>query len=156
VSGPNNPSIPATAASGSAAGSGSRQPAGATVQSITPDLMPWGTIAFMSVAAAVGAGSGATFALVGKVAPASKVGSVTGLVGAAGGLGGFIPPLVMGYIYGRTDSYGLGLALLVVVAAGTMIFTMTVVRSAVVPRAAEATGPTEPRHAMQPPGTVTL
>jgi NNP family nitrate/nitrite transporter-like MFS transporter len=115
--------------------------AGATMQSFTPDLRLWGTIAFMSMAAAVGAGSGATFALVGKVAPASKVGSVTGLVGAAGGLGGFIPPLVMGYVYGRTESYGLGLALLAVVAAATMVFTMTVVRSAALARAADASGP---------------
>jgi Nitrate/nitrite transporter len=114
--------------------------AGAIVQSFTADLRPLGTIAFLSMAAALGAGSGATFALVGKVAPASKVGSVTGLVGAAGGLGGFIPPLVMGYIYGRTGSYGWGLALLAMVAAGTMIFTMTVVRSAALGRAAAEAG----------------
>ena len=112
--------------------------AAAAVQSFTPDLRPWGTIAFLSMAAALGAGSGATFALVGKVAPGNKVGSVTGLVGAAGGLGGFVPPLVMGYIYGKTGSYGWGLALLALVAAGTMIFTMTVVRSAALARAREA------------------
>jgi MFS transporter, NNP family, nitrate/nitrite transporter len=123
---------------------------GATMQSFTPDLRPWGTIAFMCMAAAVGAGSGATFALVGKVAPASKVGSVTGLVGAAGGLGGFVPPLVMGYIHGRTDSYGLGLALLAVVAAATMVFTMTVVRSAAIGRAAEAGGPPTPQTPIIP------
>lgn len=28
--------------------------------------------------------------------PAERVGSVTGIVGAAGGLGGYFPPLVMG------------------------------------------------------------
>jgi NNP family nitrate/nitrite transporter-like MFS transporter len=112
--------------------------AGATLQSFTPALMPWGTIAFLSMAAALGAGSGATFALVGKVAPGNKVGSVTGLVGAAGGLGGFVPPLVMGYIYGKTGSYGWGLALLTMVAATTMVFTMTVVRSAALARAGEA------------------
>ena len=127
--------------------------AGATVQSFTPSLMPLGTIAFLSMAAALGAGSGATFALVGKVAPASKVGSVTGLVGAAGGLGGFIPPLVMGYIHGRLGSYGLGLALLAVVAASTLVFTMTVVRSAA-PRRNAATGrpptPNSPRPRAQP------
>lgn len=111
---------------------------GAIVQSFTPDLMPVGTIAFLSMAAALGAGSGATFALVGKVAPASKVGSVTGLVGAAGGLGGFIPPLIMGYLYGRLGSYGLGLALLAIVAAATMLFTTTVVRSAALRRAADS------------------
>ena len=80
--------------------------AGPAVQSFTPDLRAWGTIVFLSMAAALGAGSGATFALVGKVAPASKGGSVTGLVGAAGGLGGFLPPLVRGYIHGKTGPYG--------------------------------------------------
>jgi len=112
--------------------------AAATLQAFTPDLMPWGTVAFMGMAAAVGAGSGATFALVAQVAPANKVGSVTGLVGAAGGLGGFVPPLVMGYIHGRLGSYGLGLALLAVVAAATLVFTNTAVRSAGARRVAGA------------------
>jgi len=111
---------------------------GATVQSFTPALMPLGTIAFLSMAAALGAGSGATFALVAQVAPANKVGSVTGLVGAAGGLGGFVPPLVMGFIHGRLGSYGLGLALLAAVAASTMVFTMSVVRSAAIRRTSDA------------------
>ena len=102
---------------------------GASVQAFTPDLMPVGTIAFLSMAAALGAGSGATFALVARAAPAAMVGSVTGLVGAAGGLGGFVPPLVMGAIYDRQGTYGPGLALLAVVALGTLILTATVVRS---------------------------
>ena len=109
--------------------------AGAAVQSFTPDLMPLGTIAFLTMAGALGAGSGATFALVAKMAPASKVGSVTGLVGAAGGLGGFVPPLVMGFIHGRLGSYGLGLALLALVALGTLVLTTTVVRSNALRRA---------------------
>jgi len=96
------------------------------------------------MAGALGAGSGATFALVGKVAPANKVGSVTRLVGAAGGLGGFVPPLVMGSIYGRSGSYGLGLALLAGVAAATMVFTMTTVRSAAAHRAADSSRPPAP------------
>ena len=124
---------------------------GATMQAFTPSLMPWGTTAFLSMAAALGAGSGATFALVGKVAPATKVGSVTGLVGAAGGLGGFIPPLVMGYIYGRTGSYGWGLALLAMVAAATMAFTMTVVRSAALARDTEAGGLPNTPSRQRPP-----
>ncbi|WP_432870437.1 MFS transporter [Microbispora rosea] len=70
--------------------------AGAAVQAFTPGLAPVGTVAFLSMAAALGAGSGATFALVALLAPANKVGSVTGVVGAAGGLGGFVPPLLMG------------------------------------------------------------
>src|ERR1019366_8824086 len=36
--------------------------AGPAVQSFTPDLRAWGTIVFLSMAAALGAGSGATFA----------------------------------------------------------------------------------------------
>jgi MFS transporter, NNP family, nitrate/nitrite transporter len=104
--------------------------AGAAVQASTPALVPLGTIAFLAMAAALGAGSGATFALVAKAAPPNKVGSVTGVVGAAGGLGGFLPPLVMGYLYGRTSSYGLGLALLAAVAAGMLVLTLTVIRSA--------------------------
>jgi NNP family nitrate/nitrite transporter-like MFS transporter len=102
--------------------------AGAAVQAFTPALMPLGTIAFLSMAAALGAGSGAVFALVALLAPGNKVGSVTGVVGAAGGLGGFVPPLVMGTLYGAFDSYALGLAALAVVAAGSLAFTVTVVQ----------------------------
>ena len=75
-----------------------------------------------------GGGSGATFALIAKVTEPSRVGGVTGLVGAAGGLGGFAPPLVMGYVYGRTDSYAIGLWLLAVTAGLTLLLTLTVVR----------------------------
>jgi NNP family nitrate/nitrite transporter-like MFS transporter len=101
--------------------------AGATVQAFTPNLVPLGTIAFLSMAAALGAGSGATFALVALLAPPNQVGSVTGVVGAAGGLGGFLPPLVMGEIYSQYGSYGAGLALLAVVALSAVLLTATVV-----------------------------
>jgi NNP family nitrate/nitrite transporter-like MFS transporter len=97
---------------------------GAVVQAFTPPLVPLGTIAFLAMAAALGAGSGATFALVAAAAPANQVGSVTGLVGAAGGLGGFVPPLVMGAIYGNFGTYGLGLALLAVVALAALFLDL--------------------------------
>ncbi|MER5266435.1 MFS transporter [Actinosynnema sp. NPDC002837] len=105
--------------------------AGAVVQAFTPALAPLGTIAFLAMAAALGAGSGAVFALVALLAPADKVGSVTGVVGAAGGLGGFVPPLVMGALYGALSSYALGLAALAVVALASLLFTATAVRRAV-------------------------
>ncbi len=104
--------------------------AGAAVQAFTPSLAPLGTIAFLSMAGALGAGSGATFALVAQRAPANMVGSVTGVVGAAGGLGGFVPPLVMGAVYGQYHSYALGLAALAVVALGALALTITAVANA--------------------------
>jgi MFS transporter, NNP family, nitrate/nitrite transporter len=39
-----------------------------------------------------------------------------------------VPPLLMGYIYGRTDSYAIGLWLLSITAALTLVLTLTVVR----------------------------
>ena len=101
---------------------------GAGVAATHPLLEHVGTVAFLAMAAALGSGSGATFALIAKVTDPSRVGGVTGLVGAAGGLGGFVPPLIMGYVYGRTDSYAIGLWLLSVTAALTLILTVTVVR----------------------------
>jgi NNP family nitrate/nitrite transporter-like MFS transporter len=103
--------------------------AGAAVASTTPLLEPTGTVAFLAMAAALGSGSGATFALVASITDPLRVGGVTGLVGAAGGIGGFVPPLIMGYIYGRTESYGIGLILLSVTAALTLVLTLTVVRA---------------------------
>ena len=100
---------------------------GAAVQVFTPGLAPLGTIAFLSMAAALGAGSGATFALVALLAPQNQVGSVTGIVGAAGGLGGFVPPLIMGALYGQYGSYALGLAALAVVALAALALTVTAV-----------------------------
>lgn len=89
---------------------------GAVAQSRTPGLAPVGTVAFLAMAGALGTASGAVFALVAQQAPADRVGAVTGVVGAAGGLGGFVPPLVMGSIYGSHGSYAIGLIALGVVA----------------------------------------
>src|SRR6476619_1310918 len=101
---------------------------GAGVAATHPILEHVGTVAFLAMAAALGAGSGATFALIAKVTEPSRVGGVTGLVGAAGGLGGFVPPLVMGYVYGRTESYAIGLWMLCATAALALLLTVTVVR----------------------------
>lgn len=92
------------------------------------NLLPAGTVAFLGLAAALGAASGACFALVARVAPAEKVGGVTGIVGAAGGLGGFVPPLVMGAVYGATGSYHIGLLLLGLVALVAAAYTWLVMR----------------------------
>ncbi len=110
----------------------------AALVSPTPPLYIAGTIEFLVMAAALGAGSGATFALIAQATEPSRVGGVTGIVGAAGGLGGFVPPLIMGDVYGRTDSYAIGLWLLAGVAALALLLTLTAVRRTAA-RRAEAT-----------------
>ncbi|WP_243225964.1 MFS transporter [Microbacterium sp. CIAB417] len=77
---------------------------------------------FLGMASAMGLGMGAVFAWIGPSTPKDKVGAVSGVVAAAGGLGGYFPPLVMGATYNaETNSYWLGLWLLVLVGAGALV-----------------------------------
>jgi ABC-type branched-subunit amino acid transport system permease subunit len=68
----------------------------------------------------LGLGTGAVFKLVPEWFP-TEVGAVTGVVGAAGGLGGFFPPLVMGLVKSITGGYALGFVLLAVVAGAICV-----------------------------------
>lgn len=77
--------------------------------------MPTFTIGALSGAAMLGLGNGAVFKLVPQYFP-KETGTVTGLVGAFGGLGGFFPPLVMGVVKDGTGSYSLGFVFLSVFA----------------------------------------
>ena len=108
----------------------------ASVVAFQPPLLPVATIAFLGMAAALGSGTGAVFALVARMVPAERVGSVTGVVGAAGGLGGFFPPLVMGLVYGALGGYTVGFVLLAITALGAALFTATVVRHRAAPQQA--------------------
>lgn len=83
-----------------------------------PRLEGLGTVAFLLMAIGLGMGAGAVFALVAQVSDPSQVGSITGFVGAAGGLGGFVPPLLLGVLWIQTQHYRMGLLLL---AAATII-----------------------------------
>lgn len=86
-------------------------------------------IDFVLMAVCMGLGSGSVFSWVAQAAPPERVGSVTGIVGAAGGLGGFFPPLVMGATYdAATHSYTVGLGLLVAFAAAAALFTLFGIR----------------------------
>ena len=96
--------------------------AGAVATAFQPHIV-LATVAFLAMAAALGLGNGAIFALVSKRVPAGQVGSVTGVVGAAGGLGGFLPPIVMGLVYQATGDYAIGLMLLSDVALAGLVFT---------------------------------
>jgi NNP family nitrate/nitrite transporter-like MFS transporter len=69
------------------------------------------TVGALGMAAAIGLGNGAVFKLVPEYFPTS-VATVTGLVGAAGGLGGFFPPLALGLIRHATGSFTWGFVLL--------------------------------------------
>ena len=69
----------------------------------------------MLLAAFLGLGTGGVFAWV---------------VGAAGGLGGYFPPLVMGATYdAATHSYTIGLGLLCLVALIALVYTLVGVRA---------------------------
>ena len=68
------------------------------------------TICCLAMGVFLGLGTGGVFKLVPEWFP-TQVGAVTGVVGAAGGLGGFFPPLVMGIVKSHTGGYGLGFVL---------------------------------------------
>jgi MFS transporter, NNP family, nitrate/nitrite transporter len=71
------------------------------------------TIGALGAAAALGLGNGAVFKLVPQYFP-RETGTVTGLVGAFGGLGGFFPPLVLGVVKDSMGTYTLGFVLLAI------------------------------------------
>ncbi|HZG73490.1 MAG TPA: MFS transporter [Chondromyces sp.] len=68
-------------------------------------------ISCMAVALVLGAGNGAVFKMVPEVS-ADNIGSVTGIVGAFGGIGGFFPPIIIGFTKDLTGDYFLSFALL--------------------------------------------
>jgi NNP family nitrate/nitrite transporter-like MFS transporter len=81
--------------------------------------------AFVAMAFFLGIGTGGVFAWVARRAPADRVGGVTGIVGAAGGLGGFFPPLVMGATYDEANNdYTVGLSLLFMTAVVAFLFVL--------------------------------
>lgn len=107
--------------------------AGVAVLAWVVNLQPDGDVpaglTFVAMAAALGLGTGGVFAWVGVLAPPGKVGSISGVVSAAGGLGGYFPPLVMGATYdAATHSYSIGLLLLVVTALVALAYTVFALR----------------------------
>jgi MFS transporter, NNP family, nitrate/nitrite transporter len=93
-----------------------------------PPELPAGT-AFIVMALFLGLGTGGVFAWVAELAPAERVGSITGIVGACGGLGGFFPPLLMGATYNEGEhSYTIGLVLLTITAVAALLFTLFGIR----------------------------
>jgi NNP family nitrate/nitrite transporter-like MFS transporter len=86
--------------------------------------MPALTACCLTMAVFLGLGTGAVFKLVPQSFP-DRVGAITGVVGAAGGLGGFFPPLVMGIVKSATGGYALGFVLL----SGVAVTCLAVLRN---------------------------
>ncbi|MCZ4581002.1 MFS transporter [Gordonia amicalis] len=104
-----------------------------------PPLEVTAGVNFVLMAVCMGLGAGSVFSWVAQAAPPERVGAVTGIVGAAGGLGGFFPPMIMGATYdAATHSYTVGLALLIGFATCAALYTLFGVREQ---RASEAARP---------------
>jgi MFS transporter, NNP family, nitrate/nitrite transporter len=87
------------------------------------------TIGSIGCAILFGLGNGGVFKLVPQYFP-QQTGSVTGLVGAAGGLGGFFPPIVLGICRDQTGSYNIGFGLLIIFALGcTVLLSQTFLKA---------------------------
>lgn len=87
---------------------------------------------FLAMAAALGLGAGGVFAWVGALSPEGKMGAISGIVSAAGGLGGYFPPLIMGWTYNPDApqyKYAIGLSLLVATALVALVFTLVFVKT---------------------------
>jgi len=102
--------------------------AGAAVMAVVVSLQPAPELAagasFIVLAFFLGIGTGGVFAWVARSAPPNRVGAVTGIVGAAGGLGGYFPPLVMGATYDAEDNdYTTGLYLMAATCVIALLFT---------------------------------
>ena len=79
-----------------------------------PTMLPF-TVGALGCAALLGIGNGAVFQLVPRYFPTQRA-TVTGLVGAMGGMGGFFPPLLLGVFRDRLGVVWPGFLLLSAVA----------------------------------------
>jgi NNP family nitrate/nitrite transporter-like MFS transporter len=114
-------------------------PVMALILSFEPGIVLF-TVGALSSAVLFGLGNGAVFKLVAEYYP-TKTGAVTGVVGAAGGLGGFFPPLVLGVVRDATGSYSVGFVLLALFAVGCLLVNLLYVKR----RTAGAVAATEGR-----------
>jgi nitrate/nitrite transporter NarK len=100
-----------------------------------PAIVPF-TVGALMCAALLGLGNGAVFKLVPQHFP-TETGTVTGLVGALGGLGGFFPPLLLGVFRDTLGVTWPGFALLAVTAGVLWFVNQRVFRPGDMRRALE-------------------
>ncbi|OPA73350.1 nitrate/nitrite transporter [Paenibacillus selenitireducens] len=82
--------------------------------------MPLFTVGCLAVAVCAGTGNGAVFKLV-PMYFSKQGGIVNGIVSAAGGIGGFFPPLMLTSLYGMTGQYSIGFMALSEAALASLI-----------------------------------
>ncbi|WP_156389987.1 MFS transporter [Paenibacillus sp. Root444D2] len=73
----------------------------------------------LTAAALLGVGNGAVFKMVPEVS-SGNTGAVTGIVGAAGGVGGFFPPIILGIVKDLSGAYTIGFVMLMLFACGCL------------------------------------
>lgn len=98
--------------------------AAALVLSITLNHFVYFTFLCLFISLLLGLGNGAVFKMVPEVS-SGNTGAVTGIVGAAGGIGGFFPPIVLGIVKDTTGEYNLGFIFMVVFAIVCLILNHT-------------------------------
>jgi NNP family nitrate/nitrite transporter-like MFS transporter len=100
-------------------------------------------VALLAVAMGMlGMGNGSVFQLVPQRFPDS-VGIMTGVVGAAGGFGGFLLPSVLGTMKDTTGSFGIGFVMVagvMMLGACSLLYLGRVWRKTWTPQAAELAG----------------
>ncbi|MUT66994.1 nitrate/nitrite transporter [Paenibacillus sp. NEAU-GSW1] len=89
----------------------------ASALALSFSLEQFNTFSFLClfISALLGLGNGAVFKMVPEVS-SGNTGAVTGIVGAAGGVGGFFPPIVLGMVKDATGDYNLGFIFMVIFA----------------------------------------
>ncbi|MSQ93267.1 MAG: NarK/NasA family nitrate transporter [Gemmataceae bacterium] len=84
---------------------------------VTAPPLIWGVILFVTLMGLLGLGNGAVFQLVPQRFP-KEIGVVTGIVGAVGGVGGFVLPTLFGGVHQLTGSYAFGFFFIALMAFG--------------------------------------
>jgi MFS transporter, NNP family, nitrate/nitrite transporter len=90
-------------------------------------IIGWMIFLLIAGMACLGMGNGAVFQLVPQRFQ-REIGVATGVVGAIGGLGGFLLPILLGNMKQSTGSFGLGFALLAAAAFGAVLLLQLLVR----------------------------
>lgn len=96
----------------------------ALLLTLTIDHFVYFSFLCLLISVLLGTGNGAVFKMVPEVS-SGNIGAVTGIVGAAGGIGGFFPPIVLGIVKDVTGHYNLGFAFMLFVALACLILNHT-------------------------------